>query len=98
MRIVPKPVGMPRFRNSASSEDAITISGVAMGMKMSTLVAVRPLKRWRTIANAIMVPSKVAPSVESAASCRLLTMAGQRPDTPHGFSHDLSVKPCQVKL
>ena len=38
----------------------MTTSGVAIGMKISRLVAARPRNRWRASANATSVPSTVA--------------------------------------
>ena len=64
IRIVQKPSwpAKPLATNSASSEEPITISGVAIGRKMNRLVAERPRKRCRTSANAISVPRTVATS------------------------------------
>ncbi len=50
----------PEAMKSASSEDPITISGVAIGRKISTLVLDRPTNWWRTSPNASSVPSSVA--------------------------------------
>ena len=49
-----------RLRNSASSEAPSTTSGVAIGRKISRLVAARPRNRCRASANAIIVPRTVA--------------------------------------
>jgi len=67
IRIVPNPRCTPRLRNSASSDEPMTTSGVAIGRKIRKFVGVRPVKRWRTRANAISVPSAVAAIVASAA-------------------------------
>ena len=61
----PSAPAKPAFTNSASSEEPSTISGVAIGRKTKRFAPARPRKRWRTIAKAISVPSRVATSVAS---------------------------------
>ena len=53
----PSVPASPALVNSASSEEPITTSGVAIGRKISRLVVARPRKRCRTSANATSVPS-----------------------------------------
>ena len=71
IRIVVAPSGICRLTNSVSSDDPITTSGVAIGMKISTLVVDRPRKRCRAIANATSVPRIVATIVASSPIRRL---------------------------
>ncbi len=72
----------PAVVNSASSDEPMTTSGVAIGRKISTLVAARPRNRCRTSANAIRVPSTVAPSVARNPICRLVTTEAHMPARP----------------
>ena len=50
----------PAPTNSASSDEPITISGAAIGRKITRLAAERPRNRCRTSANAARVPRIVA--------------------------------------
>ena len=84
--------------NSDSSEAPSTISGVASGRKMKKFVGARPRNWYRTSASAIIVPSAVAITVDSAAIWIELTSASCRPGTPNGSFQCSSVNPCQVKL
>ena len=70
-----------------------TISGVAMGMKTSTLLAALPRKRWRTRAKASMVPSTVATTVAITPTWSEVTSASQTPGAPQGSFQCLSVGP-----
>ena len=45
MKIVPNPCATRQFRKSVSSDAPITISGVAIGMKMSRFVEPEPRNR-----------------------------------------------------
>jgi hypothetical protein len=45
IRIVRKPSGTPKLRKSVRSDEPMTISGVAIGRKMSKFVAPLPRKR-----------------------------------------------------
>ncbi len=72
IRIVQKPSGIcqsPQYmlRNSASSEEPRTTSGVAIGRKISRFVVERPRKRWRTSAKEISVPRMVPTIVANSA-------------------------------
>jgi hypothetical protein len=87
MMIVPVPSGAPRLRNRASSEAPRTTSGVAIGRKISRFVAARPLKRCRTSANEMSVPSRVATAVEMTAICRLTPTASQMVGSRQMLSH-----------
>ena len=85
IRIVQKPScpAKPAATNRASSEEPITISGEAIGRKISRFIDERPAKSWRTSANAARVPRSVATSVASrpishAAAQRLRTCSGRR--------------------
>ena len=55
-----------RATNSASSEEPITISGAAIGRKISRFIDDRPAKSWRTSANAASVPRIVEHRVASS--------------------------------
>ena len=57
-RIVQNPSwpAKPAATNSASSDEPSTISGAAIGRKISRLAPDRPAKSWRTSANAARVP------------------------------------------
>src|SRR6478672_8070939 len=63
-RIVQKPScpESPEATKRASSEEPSTISGAAIGRKISRLEVERPAKSWRTSANAASVPRIVAPA------------------------------------
>ncbi len=78
--------------NSASSEEPITTSGVAIGRKISRLVADRPRNRCRTSANATRVPSAVANTVARNPICRLFTTDAHIPASEQGSVQLLSVK------
>jgi hypothetical protein len=84
-RIVQKPSwpARPPLTNIESSEEPITISGVAIGRKISTFAEPRPRNRCRTIANAISVPSRVAPRVASAAIVIDCTTESHMPTGSH---------------
>ena len=96
MKIVRKPgVKTRAFTNSVRSEAPSTISGVAMGRKISRFVAPRPRKRWRTIASATIVPRTVATIVESAPISSDLMTASRIPGTASQWTQLSSVKPSQ---
>ena len=65
---VVKPSGVPRMRKKESSEEPITISGVAIGITIRKFAARRPKNWWRTRASAIIVPITVEITVASSAS------------------------------
>ena len=85
MTIVQKPGSSPMLRNSESSEAPSTTSGVAIGRKISRLVADRPRNRCLASANATIVPSRVAATVASRPILRLFTSAPQTCGAPHGL-------------
>ncbi len=72
--------------NSASNEEPITTSGVAIGRKISTLVEPRPRKRWRASAKAISVPRIVATTVATSAMPTLTRSASPIPPVAKGCS------------
>ena len=80
----PRLPDRPALVNSASSEEPITTSGVAIGRKISRLVAARPRNRCRTSANATSVPRTVAPTVARKPICRLVTTEPHMPLGAHG--------------
>ena len=82
--------------NSASSDEPITTSGVAIGRKISRLVAARPRNRCRTSANATSVPSMVAPRVARKPICRLVTTEAHMPAGSHGCSQLSQVNASKV--
>ena len=83
--------------NSVRSEAPSTISGVDIGRKISTFVAPRPRKSWRTSASAISVPSTVATSVEMSADLERLDRPRRGvPGMASQFIQLSSVKPCQT--
>ncbi len=88
IRIVPKPSWPPKpaATNSASSEEPITISGEAIGMKITRLATDRPWKRCRTRAKAIIVPRIVATSVARKPIWMLRLSAEHMLGSAHGFS------------
>ena len=87
IRIAVWPSGMRRLRNSVSSDEPITTSGVAIGMKMSRLVAERPRNRCRPRANAISVPSAVEAIVATRPILRLSPSESHMPAALQGCSH-----------
>ena len=89
----PSVPARPALVNRASSEEPITTSGVAIGRKISRLVAARPRNRCRTSANATSVPSRVAPTVARNPICRLLTTAPHMPLGSQGSVQFASVNP-----
>ena len=88
IRIVQKPSWPPKpaATNSASSEEPITISGEAIGRKMSRFIADRPAKSCRTSANAISVPRIVATMVASRPISMLRPTACTSPGSAQGCS------------
>ncbi len=72
MVVPPRLPSCPAATKRVSSEEPITTSGVAIGMKISRLVPPRPRKLCRPIANAIKVPSTVATSVLISAISMLI--------------------------
>ena len=72
--------------NRVSSDAPRTISGVAIGRKISRFVDDRPRNRWRTRASAMSVPRTVAMIVEAKAMIRLLVTASPSPGRPSGLS------------
>ena len=88
IRIVQKPSAPPKpaATNRASSEEPITISGEAIGMKISRLADPRPWKRCRTSAKAIIVPRMVATTVASSPIWMLRLSAEHMLASLQGFS------------
>src|SRR5262245_11452599 len=86
----------PLDTNNASSDAPSTISGVAIGKKITRLVVDRPRNRCRTIANAIIVPSAVAITVASRPIRRLVLTASHSPYGWHGCSQLFQVNPSNV--
>src|SRR5690606_2163183 len=84
--------GTKRFRNSASSDEPRTTSGVAIGRKISRLVVARPRKRYRTSENAINVPRMVDTMVTIRPTHNEFTTDGHTSGAPHGFSQLSKVK------
>jgi hypothetical protein len=98
MRIVAKPVARPIVMKRPSSAAPRTTSGVASGRKTKKSVNARPLKRWRTSASAMNVPSTTASAVDSAAISSEFVSASCRPSTANGLLQWSSVKPSHVRL
>ncbi len=93
IRIVPKPSCPPKpaAMNSASNEEPITISGEAIGMKITRLATDRPANLCRTSAKAIRVPRMVATTVESRPIWMLRLTASHMLASLHGCSQLSSV-------
>lgn len=96
--VVIREVLIPRLINMVNKDAPSTISGVAIGRKISRLVAARPLNLYLPNANAIKVPSTVAIKVEVKPIKNELPNALHISGAPHGLAHFLSVKPFQIKL
>ena len=98
IRIVQKPScpAKPAPTNSASSEEPITISGAAIGRKISRFIEERPRKSWRTRANAASVPRRVAPTVASSPISTLRPRAEHMSGSSHGFIQLCSVNPSNL--
>ena len=92
------PGVMPRFKNIVSREAPSTISGVAIGKKISRLVVDRPANLYLPNAKAINVPRMVASIVEINPIFNELPSAIQISGAPHGFFQFFRVKPFQTKL
>ncbi len=88
--------GEAALTNSASSEEPITISGVAIGRKTKRLARRPPTERWRTIAKAISVPRIVAPSVARSPISMLARNEEQSWQGSQTLSQLSRVKPLKV--
>ena len=93
-----KPGVIPRFKNIVSKDAPSTISGVAIGKKISKLVVDRPANLYLPKAKAINVPKIVAKIVEIKPIFNELPSAIQMSGAPHGFFQFFNVKPFQTKL
>jgi hypothetical protein len=91
-----RPAGRPIMRNRVSRLEPMTTSGVAIGMKMSRLVADRALNRYRPRANAMAVPSMVATTEAISPICSDRLSDSQMPCAPHGFSQASVENSCHV--
>lgn len=96
MTVVQKPVLIFKLTNIAKSEAPMTISGVAIGRKMSKFVELRPRNLYLPSAKAIIVPRIVARRVDRKPILSELPSATQISGAPHGFFQLSSVKPCQL--
>jgi hypothetical protein len=92
------PGVIPRFKNIVRRDAPNTISGVAIGKKISKLVVDRPANLYLPNAKAIRVPSMVAKIVEIKPIFRELPSAIQMSGAPHGFFQFFNVKPFHTKL
>ncbi len=90
----PRLPASPAVVNSASSDEPITTSGVAIGRKISRLVAARPRNRCRTRAKATSVPRMVANTVARKPICRLFTTEAHIPASAHGSVQLFQVNDC----
>ncbi|CAB4716116.1 unannotated protein [freshwater metagenome] len=93
-----KPGLILKTKKSERSDAPKTISGVAIGKKISRLELDRPLNWYRPIAKAIIVPRIVAKVVASKPIFMELPSALQTSGAPQGFFQLLRVKPFQIRL
>ena len=98
MRIVQKPSwpAKPAATKRASSEEPITISGVAIGRKISRFIDERPTKLWRTSAKAANVPSTVETRVARRPISTDRTSASHIDGSSHGLSQLCRVNPSKL--
>ena len=92
------PGVIPRFKNIVRRDAPNTISGVAIGKKISKLVVDRPANLYLPNAKAIRVPSMVAKIVEIKPIFNELPSAIQMSGAPHGFFQFFNVNPFHTKL
>src|SRR6478609_7327173 len=95
IRIVPKPSEpeKPAETKSASSDEPSTISGAAIGRKISRFVDDRNAKLQRTSANAASVPRIVDTIVARNPIWMLFQSASHMPSAPQKFVQLSRVKP-----
>ena len=95
MKIVQKPSwpAKPPCTNRVSSEEPRTISGAAIGRKISRFDDERPAKSWRTSANAASVPRIVATRVASSPTRIESPRASHIDWSSHRLVQLCSVKP-----
>ena len=93
-----KPGLILKTKKSERREAPRTISGVAIGKKISRLVVERPLNLWRPRAKAIIVPRIVEKSVARKPILMELPNALQISGAPQGFFQLSKVNPFHTKL
>ena len=92
------PGVIPKFKNIVSNDAPRTISGVAIGKKISKFVLDLPANLYRPNANAINVPNIVAKIVEIMPIFKELPSAVQISGAPQGFFQFFKVNPFHTKL
>ena len=98
MKIVQKPSwpAKPPCTNRVNSDDPMTISGAAIGRKISTFDVDRPKKSQRTRANPARVPMIVATTVANSPTRMLSPSASHIAGSSHGLSQLCIVKPSNL--
>src|SRR5437899_3212900 len=96
--MVAKPVGTFSVRNSDSSDEPSTTSGVASGNTSSNPTPPAPRNRYRDSASASIVPNTVAIKVDRAATTMLSRIASTSAGYRNGSSQAATENPFQTKL